>query len=329
MNHPKRLKSKPIFSIIPLNIALNPCEVLKTSAIDLGFELCGVVAARRPVTFSRFETWVDAGMHAGMNYLAERREARSHPRFVLENVRSILMLSVSYERVLADAPLRLPLLGVARYARGGDYHHWIRQRLRQLAALHRKLYPEGRCRGVADTAPLLERQFAVDAGLGRIGKNSMLIHPKLGSTLFLAALLSTEDWPSDTTPDLPDPCGNCRRCLDACPTGALVEPYVLDARRCLNYWTIEQRGEIPEEIAEKLGNRFFGCDTCQDVCPWNRAEPQADGIDPRTLDAQTFETVIHGTPMERRWKEGKRDHDFSSQCSMAASSVFGLIGLLQ
>jgi len=277
--------------------------MLKTLAIDLGFELVGVAAARRPATFDRFEAWIDAGMHAGMKYLAEKRKARSHPEFVLENVCSILMLGVSYERVLADAPLRLPLRGVARYARGGDYHHWIRQRLRQLAALHRKLHPEGRCRGIVDTAPLLERQFAVDAGLGRIGKNTMLIHPKLGSAFFLAALLSTEDWSSDISPNLPDPCGDCRGCLDACPTGALVEPYVLDARRCLNYWTIEQCDEIPQEIAEKLGDCFFGCDTCQNVCPWNHAEPLTDDIDPRSLDAKTFNAVVHGTPMERR-KEG-------------------------
>ena len=282
-------------------VTVDGYKTLKTLAIDLGFELVGVAAARRPTTFDHFETWVDAGMHAGMSYLAERCEARSHPQFILDNVHSILMLGVSYERVLADAPLRLPLRGVARYARGRDYHHWIRRRLRQLAALHRKLHPQGRCRGAVDTAPLLERSFAVDAGLGRIGKNTMLIHPQLGSTFFLAALLSTEDWPSDVSPDLPDPCGNCRRCLDVCPTGALVEPYILDARRCLNYWTIEQRGEIPQEIAVTLGDRFFGCDTCQEVCPWNHAEPQTNGIDPRSLDAETLGAIIQGTPMGRRF----------------------------
>ena len=277
------------------------CETLELLAIDLGFELTGVAAARHPATFGRFEVWVDVGMHAGMNYLAQQREARSHPEFLLENARSMLMLGVSYERVLTDAPLRLPLQGVARYARGGDYHHWIRQRLRQLTARHRELYPQGRCRGVVDTAPLLERQFAVDAGLGRIGKNTMLIHPQLGSTFFLAALLSTEDWEADTPTNRPDPCNDCRRCLDACPTGALLEPYTLDARRCLNYWTIEQRGEIPPDIAAKLGDRFFGCDTCQDVCPWNRSEPSTNGVDPRSLDAETFDAVIRGTPLERRF----------------------------
>ena len=283
-------------------------EILKQTALTLGFELVGVAAAREPSTFYRFEKWIDAGMHAGMDYLAVHREARSHPNFVLESVRSILMLGVSYDRVLAEAwhgvsAQYLPLRGVARYARGSDYHHWIRQRLRQLAVKHRELYPDARCRGVVDTAPLLERQFAVDAGLGHIGKNTMLIHPQLGSTFFLAALLSTEDWTPDTPSEASDPCGNCRRCLDACPTGALVESCILDARRCLNYWTIEHRGEIPSEITAVLGDRFFGCDTCQDVCPWNRPASEPDGVDPRSLDTETFAAAIAGTPLERRFNQ--------------------------
>ena len=286
-------------------------EILKQTALTLGFELVGVAAAQTPSTFYRFEKWIDAGMHAGMDDLADRRNARSNPNSVLENVRSILMLGVSYDQVLAETkhgvPAQyLPLRGIAKYARGGDYHHWIRQRLRKLAAKHRELYPDAQCRGVVDTAPLLERQFAVDAGLGRIGKNTMLIHPQFGSAFFLAALLSTEDWIPDVPTDAGDPCENCRRCLDACPTGALLEPYILDARRCLSYWTIEHRGEMPPEIAAVLGDRFFGCDTCQDVCPWNRPVPEPDGVDPRSLDAETFAATIAGTPLERRFKRNTK-----------------------
>lgn len=293
----------------------DPLDILKGTASELGFESVGVARAECPGTYREFERWIDAGMHAGMDYLAKRREERRHPESVLPGVRSILMLGVSYEKVLdsIDHPVKR-LSGIAEYARGVDYHDWVRVRFKTLSAKHRELYPDEHCRGAVDTAPILERYFAEKAGLGFVGKNTMLIHPRFGSRFFLAAFLSTAFWEADRPAEqLPEssrennPCENCRRCLDACPTGALVEPYVLDARRCLNYWTIEHRsskdGPIPSEILERLGSRFFGCDTCQDVCPWNRNNPRpaCGTLDPKTLDDETLRKFAAGSPLERKF----------------------------
>ena len=285
-----------------------PANILKEEALQLGFDRACVTTAERPETFDFFRRWIDEGRCAGMHYLADRADAREHPRNVLPGVRSILVLAVSYRRVLENGnhPVR-QLSGIASYARGVDYHTWIRERLKTLSARHRALFPEGRCRGTVDTAPLLERSFAVAAGLGRIGKNTMLISPLLGSKFFLGELLSTETWMP--TPELKDfdPCKNCRRCLEACPTDALAGPFVLDARRCLNYWTIEHRGTIPDNISEQLVRQetpFFGCDVCQEICPWNRSHPSLpEGtVDPRSLDEKTLRAIAEGTPLQRRWK---------------------------
>ena len=280
-------------------------EILKQTALELGFELVEIVRGDISKTYDVFHHWIEAGCHAGMNYLARHREARRHPDSVLPGVRSILVLGVSYEKVLSseDHPVK-QLSGVAEYARGVDYHDWIRQRLKKLSDRHRELFPDRRCRGAVDTAPILERSLAVEAGFGRIGKNTMLITPEYGSKIFLAELLSSELLKTESVEPKTEPCGDCRRCLDACPTGALVEPYKLDARRCLNYWTIEHRGEMPEEIRKKLGNRFFGCDVCQDVCPWNekyRNVPEGN-TDPRLLDEKTLRAITVGSPLER-WFE--------------------------
>ncbi len=277
--------------------------LLKSTALELGFELVGVAEAGRPKTFDAFRRWIDAGMHAGMDYLARRKDAREDLNSVLPGARSVLMLGVSYGKVLGEKQVAAAqLAGVAEYARGVDYHDWIKARLKILSAKHRELFPEARCRGAVDTAPILERQWAVDAGLGFIGRNTMLIRPNFGSKIFLACLLSTErlgaTGPSEFSDHL---CGDCRRCLDACPTGALVEPFVLDARRCLNYWTIEHRGPIASEIEAKLDGRFFGCDTCQSVCPWNRDRPTPGTVDPKTLDEETLRNWARGTPLERRF----------------------------
>jgi epoxyqueuosine reductase len=309
---------------------MSETDELQSAAFELGFELCGVTSAKQPKTFDAFERWIDAERHAGMNYLAEKRSARKHPDFVLRGVRSILMLGVSFATVLGgeEHPVR-QLAGVAEYARGMDYHAWIRQRLRKLEVKHRELFPNGRCRGVVDTAPILEKQFAVEAGLGQIGYNTLLINPKYGSKIFLAAFLSTEylQTNSNTTDinvidfSITDfnaadskvetsesattiSCNDCRRCLTSCPTGALVQPFVLDARRCLNYWTIEHRGEVPAEIQKKLGQRFFGCDICVNICPYNRNCPTLPKgtVDPKTLDTETLRHIAAGSPLERMFR---------------------------
>lgn len=285
---------------------MEPAEILFQTAQQLGFELCGTVQAAVPQTFDAFEQYLDAGRHAAMNYLAEKREARRHPNSILPEVQTLLMLGISYKTVTQDAPHPVKALsGIAEYARGRDYHVFIRKRLKKLAEKHRELFPEALCRGVADSAPLLEKAFAAEAGLGVIGKNTLLIHPKFGSKFFLAALLSTEKIPffpqklQEQTS-----CGTCTRCLDACPTGALTAPYMLDARKCLSYWTIERQEILPPEIAEKRGDRFFGCDTCQDVCPWNRSPKEPEGtLNPFLLSEEELQKIVNGSPLERRFRQ--------------------------
>ncbi len=246
-------------------------EALKQEALRLGFDLAGVAPAVEPPTLEHFHRWLAEGHAGAMHYLARRAQACAHPQHLLPDVRSILVLAVNYRT--AD-PVE-PAAGqarVSRYAWGEDYHRVLRRRLKRLARFHRQLVPAAQVRGVVDTAPLLERDFARLAGLGRIGKNTTLIHERFGSWLFLAALLTTAELLCDAP--LPgDPCEGCNACLEACPGGALVAPYRLDARRCISYLTVELRGPIVAEQRARLGSRVFGCDVCQEVCPHNRATP--------------------------------------------------------
>jgi len=276
-------------------------EPLLTTAKELGFELCGATNATPPKHFDAFERWLQNGMNADMTHFVRNFEARKHPESLLPGVQSILMLGVSYAAVLNSEPHPIRQLGgIVEYARGVDYHRWIRTRLEKLAEKHRELFPNGRCRGTVDTAPIFEKQYAADAGLGTVGKNTLLIHPQFGSKFFLAALLSTEYLEPTPLQQPFGPCGECRRCLDACPTGALCEPYVLDTRRCVSYWTLIHRGELPPEIAEKRGSRFLGCDTCQSVCPHNRSIPVVQGgsVDPSLLDTEKLQRFLAGTPLD-------------------------------
>jgi epoxyqueuosine reductase len=270
---------------------------LKSAAQQLGFTLVGIAPATEADGFARYEAWLDAG-HAGeMAYLERRRAERRHPRAVLPGARSVLMVGLEYfecgvrnsERGMENSSLiprsefRTPHSGqVARYARGPDYHRLIWDRLNALADWLRREVPGCQAAGVTDTAPLLERDFARRAGLGWFGKNTMLINKRRGSFFFLGALLTDLELRPDS-PHAASHCGTCTACLDACPTRAFPEPGVLDARRCVSYLTIELRSPIPEELREGVGDHLFGCDVCQEVCPWNRhagAGPVAFPVDP-------------------------------------------------
>ena len=283
-------------------------EHLFALAGTLGFELVGVASTRPPEPLAHFQRWVGDGFHAGMDYLAGTMEIRADPQRLLPGAKSVLVLGVSYRAVLESAPEIRRLffdddeedsLPIADYACGIDYHIWIRGRLKQLAQMHRQWVPHGKCRGCVDTAPLLERQYAQNAGLGTIGKNTMLIHPEYGSRFFLAALLTTEE----LAPTLPlsfDPCGNCRCCQDACPDKALGEPYRLDARKCVNYWTIEHIGG--------LSDVSFGCDQCQNACPWNREKLPQGRLSRKMLQETTpsdLKQIFAQTPLIRKLRDIK------------------------
>ncbi|MGO8690113.1 MAG: tRNA epoxyqueuosine(34) reductase QueG [Thermoguttaceae bacterium] len=293
---------------------------LKAEAARLGFDLAGATPAVAPPQIGRLRQWLSDGFAGEMRSMAARTGAYEHPRHVLPGVRSLLMLAVSYWA--AEPVAAGPGQGtVARYAWGEDYHDLIRRRLQELADFHRRLTPGAAVRGVVDTAPLLERQFAQLAGLGGFGKNTTLLNERLGSWFVLAALLTSETLAYDR-PQETDPCGACRKCLDACPTGALVEPYRLDARRCISYLTIEHRGPVPAELRGAIGERVFGCDACQEVCPWNskvplslreRAGVRAAGDQPTQtvdlaelffLDEAGFRQRFRGTSLLRAGRRG-------------------------
>jgi epoxyqueuosine reductase len=289
---------------------------LKQKAADLGFNLAAACPAIAPPGIGRFREWLAAGFSGEMRYLDDRAVAYEHPRHILEGVQGILMLALGY-RTSEPAAASAGQGRVSRYAWGEDYHGIIHRRLRALAHCHRELTPEARVRGVVDTAPLLEREYGRLSGLGWIGKNTLLLNRRLGSWFFLAALLTDQPLAYDE-PAAAEHCGSCRACLDACPTGALVEPYRLDARRCISYLTIELRQAVPAGLRTGLGERLFGCDICQDVCPWNRraviSEVQgflpASGMNPLevadlfSLDDEAFRRRFRGTPLWRARRGG-------------------------
>ncbi len=252
--------------------AVELTTALKAKAAELGFALCGACPAISPPGAARLREWLAAGYAGEMHYLSDRAAAYEHPGSVLAGVQSLLMLGLPY-RTVESAKVAAGQGRISRYAWGpADYHDVIHDKLHALADYLRALSPLAKVRGVVDTAPLLEREFAQLAGLGWVGKHTLLIHRERGSWFFLAALLTDLPLAYDT-PFATDHCGTCTACLDACPTDAFPAPYVLDATRCISYLTIELRNAIGLELREGLGDWLFGCDICQDVCPWNRKSP--------------------------------------------------------
>ena len=289
---------------------------IRAAARTLGFDLVGICPAVEPAGISRFAAWLSAGYAGEMHYLPDRQEAYAHPQHVLDGARSIVMLGMHYRT--ADPACLQPGEGrVARYAWGGDYHDLIRARLNQLADRVRLLAPQSSVRGVVDTAPLLEREFAQLAGIGWIGKNTLLINKQTGSWFLLAALLTDLELPYDAAHEQ-DHCGTCRACLDACPTGAFVDAWQLDARKCISYLTIELRNPIDPALRSGVGEWLFGCDVCQEVCPWNHRAPEStepafaarEGMNPIDLvalfdlDDAAFRARFRGSPLWRPKRRG-------------------------
>ena len=254
---------------------------IEARAKAAGFDLCGVVRAERFPELAHTEEWLAKGYAGEMKYLADPR--RVDAAAVMAQVRSVIVCGLNYN---TEAPWSTeasydseeePQGWISRYAWGSDYHSVLQEKLEKLLADLRERFEESfDARVYVDTGPVQERILAKYAGLGWLGKNTLLINQRIGSWFFLGAILTTLDLAptlSEAEAPPPDLCGTCRRCLDACPTKAFVEPYVLDARRCISYLTIELRGSIPEEFREPMGRNVFGCDICQDVCPWNRRAP--------------------------------------------------------
>jgi epoxyqueuosine reductase len=254
-------------------------EAIKSQAHNLGFQLVGVTMPDPPPHYAVYEGWLEAGRHGEMAYLASERarQHRADPREILPECRSILVLGIRYPAPTLNGKKR-DFGRVASYAWGDDYHDILAERLRQLVAfIEAEVGAPVPNRWYTDTGPILERDLAQRAGLGWIGKNTCLISPHLGSYFFLAEILLGIELDPDP-PFLPDYCGACTRCLEACPTTCILPDRTLDASRCISYLTIELKGAIPPDLRQPTGAWVFGCDVCQQVCPWNQrfAAPEGD-----------------------------------------------------
>jgi epoxyqueuosine reductase len=288
--------------------------LLKSWALEAGFDMAGVASLEPSAHGEAFRRWLERGDHAGMDYMARRVELRLNPADVLAGAKSALCVALRYWPLAGEPEPDGDLWPrVARYARARDYHDVMGERLADLGRRIESEFPGTSSRWYVDTGPALERELAARAGLGAVGKNTMLLHPQAGSWFLLGELFLT----LDLAPDLPfaDLCGSCTRCLEACPTGAIPEPYRLDSERCLSYWTIEHRGDFPPDVAEMVGDGgwVFGCDVCQEVCPWNGAPEAADHpefrmpserrrltlADLATLSIERYQTLFRGSPMKR------------------------------
>jgi epoxyqueuosine reductase len=307
---------------------MNLTERIKSRAVELGFDLVGIAPAGVALHAEAYADWIAAGMHGEMAYMARNPDRRSQPERIVPGAQSVIVVGLNYYTIdLPDEVKSDPSRGlIARYAWSADYHEVMVPRLEQLAQYIREVTGEdARTKTYVDTGPVLERDWALAAGLGFIGKNTCLINPRLGSWLFLGVIITDAEvsplsQPGRAVGGKRVSCGTCTRCLTACPTNAFPAPHVLDARRCISYLTIELKGSIPIELRPLIGNRIFGCDICQDVCPWptrfatptkersffpidiDRAAPKL--IDLAQLSEEDFKRRFAGTPLLRTKRRG-------------------------
>ncbi len=248
-------------------------ENIRLWARELGFQAAGITEAKVPERDKKhFQEWLDQGLHGDLEYMERHKELRCHPEKLHEGVIRVISVRMDYLPAETETVkiLNKPEKAyISRYALGRDYHKLIRKRLTQLGKKIEETVGEHGYRAFVDSAPVMERPLAQQAGLGWMGKHSLIINRQAGSFFFLGELFTNLPLPTDE-PYEKNHCGRCSACMDICPTGAIVEPYKIDARKCISYLTIENSGPIPIELRSKMGNRVFGCDDCQLTCPWNR-----------------------------------------------------------
>jgi epoxyqueuosine reductase len=284
---------------------------IRTRALELGFAACGFSRAKAlPEDADKLESWLKQGYHARMGYMANHFEKRTDPTLLVDGARTVISLLYNYytDRVQEDP--EAPVL--SKYAYGKDYHLVLKDKMYELFAYIKSLHPEVKGRAFVDSAPVLDRAWARQAGLGWIGKNSMLISRTAGSFVFIGEIILNLELEYNQVPES-DFCGSCTRCLEACPTGAILEGRILNSEKCLSYQTIENKGEIPPGLEDRLKGRVFGCDICQDVCPWNRKavqhrepafEPHTElmflsGEEWQNMSRERYEYLFHASPVER------------------------------
>jgi len=289
---------------------------VQEAARRLGFNLCRVASADNPDPQQRLRQWLEEGFHGQMQWMARSLFRRENLQEVLPGIQSIICVAAAYPAPVAPPPAGSGF--VARYARGEDYHNVLGDKLKELSAiLDRANGPGTRSLWYVDTGPILERALAQRAGVGFVGKHTHLINRQHGNWLLLGEILTTAWLP----PDEPEKnrCGTCTRCMDVCPTRAIVAPFKLDARRCISYLTIELKGPIPEEFRPLIGNRIFGCDDCLQICPWNRWAAESSPLlrtasredlqapnllELLKLDEAAFRQRFAGTPIYRSRRRG-------------------------
>src|ERR1700748_640644 len=298
-------------------------QLIKAEAKNLGFMFCGIAKAEfLEKEAPRLEDWLKKGMHGEMQYMENHFDKRLDPRLLVDGAKSVISLGLNYYSDQLQIDPLAPK--ISKYAYGADYHTVIKDKLKQLLAIINEKIGEVGGRAFVDSAPVLDKAWAKKAGLGWIGKNTNLINQKTGSFFFLAELIVDLELEYDIEPTA-DHCGTCTRCIDACPTNAIVGPYVVDGSRCISYLTIELKNEIPAEFKGKMDNWMFGCDICQDVCPWNRFsvlhnEPQfqpapellqLSNADLEEITEDVFKKVFKNSAVKRTKFNGlKRNIDF-------------------
>ena len=311
-----------IFALIMQN-RTKYSQLIKQEAQKLGFLFCGVSKAEfLEEEAPRLETWLKKNMHGEMQYMENHFDKRLDPRLLVDGAKSIISLGINYFTDNGQVDPSAPK--ISKYAYGMDYHTVIKDKLRQLLQIINEKIGEVGGRAFVDSAPVLDKAWAKKAGMGWIGKNSNLLNKKAGSFFFLAELIIDLELEYDVAPTA-DHCGTCTNCIDACPTDAIVGPYVVDGSRCISYLTIELKNEIPQEFKGKMDNWMFGCDVCQDVCPWNRFSvlntepaftPHPELLDLKTTDWQEitqdiFQKVFKNSAVKRTKFTGlKRNIDF-------------------